>query len=175
MDKKPQLVAKENAVAELQELFAASQAEFLADYRGLTVAEVTELREQGRESGATYKVVKNTLLKRASNAQGITELDVLLEGPTAIAFTNDPVTTAKIFSDFAKEHKALEMKAGMLEGQFLAAEKISDLAKIPSKEVLLAKLLGSMQSPLTGFAGCCNSMLRNFVYALDQIRAKQEA
>ena len=63
----------------------------------------------------------------------------------------------------------------MLEGQFLAAEKISDLAKIPSKEVLLAKLLGSMQSPLTGFAGCCNSMLRNFVYALDQIRAKQEA
>lgn len=175
MDKKPQLVAKENAVAELQELFNNNQAEFLADYRGLTVSEVTLLRKQLRESGATYKVVKNTLLKRASNAQGITELDALLEGPTAIAFTNDPVGIAKIFSEFAKTHKALEMKAGMLEGQFLAANKIDDLAKIPPREVLLAKLLGSMQSPLTGFAGCCSAMLRNFVYALDQIRAQQEA
>ena len=173
MDKKPQMVEKENLVSELENLFSENDGVILADYRGLNVSEVTQLRSELRKAGVVYKVSKNTLLKRAANNKGIDMLDPYLEGPTAVAFAQDPVAMAKVLSDFAKEHKNLEMKAGLLSGQFLSAERVADLAKIPPREVLLAKLLGSMQSPLTGVAGCCNSMLRNFVYALDQIKEQK--
>lgn len=173
MDKKPQLVEKENVVAELESLLAENSGVILADYRGLNVSEVTKLRSELRQADVVYKVAKNTLMKRAAHGQGIDSLDAFLEGPTAVAFAKDPVAMAKVLTAFAKEHKNLEMKAGLLEGQFLNASKITELSKIPPKEVLLAKLLGSMQAPLSGFAGCCNSLLRNFVYGLDQIREQK--
>jgi len=173
VDKKPQLVEKESMVTELEGLLSENEGVILTDYRGLNVGEVTKLRAELRKADIVYKVAKNTLLKRAANNKGIDALDAFLEGPTAVAFSKDPVAMAKILTAFAKEHKNLEMKAGLLEGQLLSASKVSELAKIPPREVLLAKMLGSMQSPLYGFAGCCNSLLRNFVYGLDQVREQK--
>lgn len=164
MEKKPQLVAKENQVAELQAHIAESAGVVLADYRGLTVAEVTELRASLRKNEVGYKVAKNTLIKRAANNLEITDLDAHLEGPTAIAFAKDPITASKILVEFAEKHKALEIKAGLLDGKFVALEVINSLAKLPSREVLLGKMLGSMQSSLY-----------SFVRVIDQIREKQEA
>lgn len=164
MEKKPQLIAKENQVAELQSWISESSGVVLADYRGLTVSEVTELRANLRKSEVGYKVAKNTLIKRAANNLEITDLDNHLEGPTAIAFAKDPIAAAKILVEFAEKHKALEIKAGLLDGKFIGTDVITSLAKLPSREVLLAKMLGSMQSSLY-----------SFVRVIDQIREKQEA
>ena len=112
MEKKPQVIAKEQKVAELQELFANSQAVFLTDYRGISVAEDVKLRAKMREAGINYLVAKNTLIKIACNNYGSNELDSYLNGPTAIAFAEDPVAAAKILSDFVKESKKTQIKAG---------------------------------------------------------------
>ena len=111
MEKKPQVIAKEQKVAELQELFANSQAVFLTDYRGISVAEDVKLRAKMREAGINYLVAKNTLIKIACNNYGSNELDSYLNGPTAIAFAEDPVAAAKILSDFVKESKKTQIKA----------------------------------------------------------------
>lgn len=163
MDKKPQLIAKENEVQMLADNFANSEAVIIADYRGLTVSEVTALRNELRKAGVTYKVAKNTLIKRAANDNSITCLDSFLEGPTAIAFSADPVTLAKTMYDFSKAHSNLELKAGVVEGDLMEVADLEKLAKIPSREVLLAKFIGSLRSPLYGFA-----------YIMDQL-AKREA
>lgn len=163
MDKKPQFIAKENQVAELQQQIQESAGVVLADYRGLTVAEVTELRAKLRAENVIYKVAKNTLIKRAANNLEITDLDQYLEGPTAIAFSEDPVAVCRILAEFAETHKALELKAGLLDGKFMDAETINSLAKLPSREVLLGKMLGSMQSSLY-----------SFVRVIDAIREKKE-
>ena len=164
MEKKPQIVAKENKVAKLQERISASSGVVLTDYRGLTVAEDTELRANLRKAEVEYRVAKNTLIKRAANNLEITDLDSYLEGPTAIAFSGDPLAVSKILVEFADKHKALEIKAGLVDGKFADLAVITSLAKLPSREVLLAKLLGSMQSSLY-----------SFVRVIDQIREKKEA
>ena len=164
MDKKPQMIEKENKVAELQSWISESNGVVIADYRGLTVAEVTDLRTQLRNAEVGYKVAKNTLIKRAANNLDITELDSYLEGPTAIAYAQDPVALCKILVEFSEQHKALEVKAGYVDGQFADVAMITSLAKLPSREVLLGKLLGSMQSSLYGF-----------VRAIDAIKEKLEA
>ncbi len=163
MDKKPQLVEKENKVAELQSWIQESQGVILADYRGLTVAEVTDLRAQLRNADIGYRVAKNTLIKRAANNLEITDFDPYLEGPTAIAYAQDPVALCKILVEFSEKHKALEVKAGYVDGQFADVTMITSLAKLPSREVLLGRLLGSMQSSLYGF-----------VRAIDAIKTKLE-
>ena len=164
MDKKPQLVAKENQVAELQAWIGENAGIVLADYRGLTVAEDTELRAALRKGEIGYKVAKNTLIKRAANNLEINDLDSFLEGPTALAFAKDPIAVAKTLVEFAEKHKALEIKAGLLDGKFIDAAVITSLAKLPSREVLLGKMLGSMQSSLY-----------SFVRVIDQIREQKEA
>lgn len=173
MDKKPQLIKKEQEVSELRQIMDESAATILADYRGLNVTEVTELRSKLREAGVTYKVTKNTMIKLAANDLGITDLDSYLEGPTAIAFSPDPVAAAKILTEFAKTHKKLEIKAGLLDKQHVSVEGIKDLADLPSREVLLAKALGAMQSPMYGFAGSLAGIMRQFVYALDQVKEQK--
>lgn len=172
----PNIQAKEPVVKEIKEKLEASQGAVLTDYRGLDVAEVTELRNKLRDAGVEFKVVKNTLTRIAANQIGLEGLDPYLEGPTAIAFgLNDPVAPAKILSDFAKAHKDLEIKAGILEGRVIGIDGVKALADLPSREVLLAKVLGGMQAPMYGFAGVLQGTLRSLVYALNAVREKKAA
>ena len=163
MSKKPQMIEKENQVAQLQEWLKENAAVVLADYRGLTVAEDTELRNELRKNEIGYHVAKNTLIKRAANNLEITDLDEYLNGPTALAYAADPVAVTKILAKFAEEHKALELKAGLVDGKFVNADEIQALAKMPSREVLLGRFMGSIQSSLYGF-----------VRAVDAIKTKKE-
>lgn len=151
---------KKAIVEEIADKFTRSSSAILFDYRGLTVEEVTELRKQFREAGVDYKVYKNTLVKRALEKVGVEGLSDLMEGPNAIAFGfEDPITPAKIGSEFAKNHKALELKAGVVEGEFFDEEKVKELAAIPSRDVLLAKLLGSLKAPVSNFAYLIQAMI----------------
>ena len=144
---------KKAVVEEISKKLNDSASAILYDYRGLTVEEVTELRSKFREAGIDYKVYKNTLVRRAAEIAGMEELKEVLTGPNAIAFGyEDPVTPAKIGSEFAKDHKNLELKAGIVEGEFFGEEEVKELASIPSREVLIGKLLGSIKSPVANFA-----------------------
>jgi len=170
---KPQVIKKEEEISALSQHLTQSSIAVLTDYRGLDVAEVTELRSKLREAGVKYKVAKNTLIRLAAHELGIVDLDKYLEGPTAVAFSADPVAVAKILVEFAKTHNDLEIKSGLLDKKVVNAEDIRNLAKLPPREVLLGQVLGAMQSPMAGFAGSLAGVLRKFVYALDQIREQK--
>ena len=156
---------KEAKVAEIKEKLEKAQAVILADYQGLTVEEDTQLRKNLREAGIEYKVYKNTLVTLAAKELGIEGMDAFLEGPTSIAFGYDDVTApARILNDFANDHKKLELKAGVVNKEIYDKDKIVQLASIPSKEVLIAKLLGSIKAPLS-----------NLAYLINAIKEKKEA
>lgn len=163
MEKKPQLIAKENKVAELKEAISSANGVLLVDYRGLTVKEVTALRAQLRAANVHYEVAKNTLIKRAANELEISSLDSFLEGPTAIAFAEDALAMIKVISDFAKDHKALEVKAGLMDNEFIDVATIDALSKVPSREVLLTQLAVCFQAPM-----------RNLAVVVNQIKEKKE-
>ncbi len=140
---------KTAAVAEITEAFRASSAAVLTEYRGLTVAQLKELRRT-LSPNATYAVVKNTLTKIAARAAGVPDIEALLEGPSAVAFVSgDPVEVARGIRDFARAHPLLVVKGGVLEGKTLSAEEIRRLADLESREVLLAKLAGGLQASLS--------------------------
>jgi len=171
-----QLQKKTQAVSELKEKLSSASSAVLVDYRGLTVAEDTRLRTDLRGAGIQYKVVKNTLTKRAAGEVGIEGLDDYLEGPTAVAFGfDDPVAPAKILSKFAKDHKALEIKAGILEGKVLDLDQVKNLAELPSREELLAKVVGGFKGPLYGLVNVLQGNLRNLVYVMNAVREQKEA
>ena len=131
----------------------------VVDARGLTVAEDTQLRKQLREAGVSYKVYKNTLMKRAFEGTDFAQLDDVLEGPSAIAVAKEDATApARILSKFAKTASNLEIKAGVVEGTFYDAKGMAAVASVPSREELLSKLLGSLQSPITNFARVLNQI-----------------
>lgn len=131
----------------------------LVDYRGLTVAQDTELRKQLREAGVIYKVCKNTMMKRAFEGTDFAGLEEYLEGPSAMVVSKDDATApARIICKFAKTAEALEVKAGVVEGTVYDAAGITELSKIPSREELLSKLLGSLQSPITNLARVLNQI-----------------
>ena len=170
--------AKQATVAELKEKLTSAKGAVLVNYRGLTVAQDTKLRRQLREAGVEYRVVKNTMTRIAAQEAGLEGLDVYLEGPTAMAISaTDPVAPAKIIIDFVKEHKlqALEVKAGLVEGNVIDEKGVKALASLPSREVLIAKMLGSMQSPITGLVNVLQGSIRNLVYALDAVRQQKES
>jgi len=170
--------AKQAIVAELKEKLTGAKGAVLVNYRGLTVAQDTKLRRQLREAGVDYRVVKNTMTRIAAQEAGLEGLDVYLEGPTAMAISaTDPVAPAKIIIDFVKEHKlqALEVKAGLVEGNVIDEKGVKALASLPSREVLIAKMLGSMQSPITGLVNVLQGSIRNLVYALDAVRQQKES
>ncbi|CDE53249.1 MAG: 50S ribosomal protein L10 [Lachnospiraceae bacterium] len=140
-------------VAEISELLDGAQSAVLVDYRGLTVEQDTKLRKQLREAGITYKVYKNTMVNFAVKGTDFEGLSAHLEGPTAIAVSKDDATApARILYNFSKEAEALELKAGVVEGTYYDTEGIKVIATIPSRDELLAKFLGSIQSPITNFA-----------------------
>lgn len=144
---------KKQIVEEIAEKFKASQTSVVVDYRGLTVAEVTELRKQLREAGVEFKVYKNSLSRRAAEAAELAGLNEYLTGPNAIAFsTEDAIAPAKIINDFAKKHEALEIKAGVIEGNIATQEDVKALAELPSREGLLSMLLSVLQAPIRNLA-----------------------
>ena len=150
---------KEAKVAEIKEKLEKATSVVLSKYQGLTVEEDTVLRKNLREAGVEYKVYKNTLVTLAAKELGLEGIVEYLEGPVAIAFGYEDVTVAaRVLNDFAKDHKKLELKAGIVEGEVYDTDKIKQLATIPSKEVLIAKLLGSIKSPISSFARVINAI-----------------
>ena len=150
---------KKPIVEEISELLNGAATAVVVDYRGLTVAQDTELRKQLREAGVVYKVYKNTMIRFAGKGTAFEALEPNLEGPTAIAFgIEDETAPARILSKFAKTAPALEIKGGVVEGTFYDAEGMKAIAAVPSREELLSKLLGSMQSPITNFARVINQI-----------------
>ena len=144
---------KKPVVEEISELLNGAATAVVVDYRGLTVTEDTELRKQLREAGVVYKVYKNTMINFAIKDTEFADLAQHLEGPTAIAVCKDDATAAaRVLAKFAKTAEALEIKGGVVDGIYYDAVGIGQIASIPSREVLLSKLLGSMQSPVTNFA-----------------------
>ena len=144
---------KQPIVDEIKELLDGAKTAVLVDYRGLTVEEDTNLRKQLREAGVVYKVYKNTMVNFAIQGTEFESLAGHLEGPTAIAVSKDDATAAaRVLFNFSKEAEALELKAGVVEGTYYDAEAIKVIATIPSREVLISKLLGSIQSPIANFA-----------------------
>jgi len=166
--------AKAAAIAELTEKFRNSGVTVLTEYRGLTVAQMTQLRNTIREH-ASYAVVKNTLTKRAAAEAGVAGVQEHLQGPTAIAFvTGDPVAAAKALRDFAKANPALVIKAGVLDGKPLSPAEITKLADLESREVLLARLAGAMNASLTQAAFLFAAPLSQAARVVDALRAKVE-
>jgi large subunit ribosomal protein L10 len=150
---------KQPIVAEISELLNGAASAVAVDYRGLTVAQDTELRKQLREAGVTYKVYKNTLIRRAAEGTDFAALDPHLEGPTAIAVSKEDATApARILAEFAKKADKLEIKAGIVEGTYYDAKGMQAIAMIPSREVLLGRLFGSMQSPIANLARVLNQI-----------------
>lgn len=144
---------KQPIVSEIKELLDGAETAVVVDYRGLTVAQDTELRKKLREAGVSYKVYKNTLIRFAAKGTAFEALDPNLEGPTAIAVSKkDATAAARILAEFAKTAPALEIKGGVVEGVYYDAAGMAKVASIPSREILLGKLLGSIQSPITNFA-----------------------
>ena len=167
---------KQQVVAELHEKLLRAQAVFLADFRGMNVEKATDLRNELRKAAVEYKVVKNTLLDLASRDTDKEALSSHYAGPTAIALSyDDPVAAAKVLSRFAKEQQAtFKLKAGVLSGKLINVADIQALADLPSREVLLAKLLGTLQAPTANFVGVLAAVPGSFVRALNAIKTQKE-
>ncbi|TGA96848.1 50S ribosomal protein L10 [Sporolactobacillus shoreae] len=147
------LAEKKKIVDEIAGKLKESVATIVVNYRGLSVSEVTELRKQLREANVDYKVYKNTFARRAAEIAGVTSLDEALTGPTAVSFSKDDVIApAKVLYNFSKDHEALEIKAGVIEGKAASVDEIKALAELPSKETLLSMLANVLQAPIRNFA-----------------------
>ncbi|SFE41795.1 LSU ribosomal protein L10P [Lentibacillus persicus] len=155
---------KKQHVQDIADKFRNSQSTLLVDYRGLDVAEVSELRKQLREANVEFKVYKNTMTRRAVEAVELSDLTETLVGPTAVAFSQDDVIApAKILNNFAKEHEALEIKGGVIEGEIASLEQIKELADLPNYDGMVSMLLSVLQAPV-----------RNFAYAAQAIADQKE-
>lgn len=166
--------AKMQEVEEFSKVLQDASAVVLTDFTGLDVASVSELRTKCRAAGVHYRVIKNTLAKRAIAASNLESLATMLEGPNAWAIhATDQVTAAKILSEFAKSHQNLKIRGGLVDGRIVTVEQIQALAKLPGREVLLAQTLAAMQAPLAGFAGALTSLLRGFATAVDAYAKKR--
>lgn len=147
------LESKKAMVAKLAERLKGAQAGVLTDYRGLTVDQDTQLRNKLREAGVEYTVIKNSIIHFAAKEAGLEGLDEILTGPTALATSaDDVISPAKVLCDFAKENDLLEIKGGFVEGEIISIDEVKQYASIPSKEVLISKMLGSLQSPISKLA-----------------------
>ncbi|MGH7351894.1 MAG: 50S ribosomal protein L10 [Candidatus Methylomirabilales bacterium] len=167
--------ARIGEVERLEARLRNAKSLILTEYRGLTVAEITELRRALRGGSAEYRVIKNSLTQRAADALGIRGLAPYLVGPTAVAFTSgDPVAAAKILTAFSKRTPVLQVKAGLVDGRVLPREEILAMAELPPREVMVARLMGIMVAPLRGLGAVLSGSLRAMVVGLDQVRQKKE-
>lgn len=166
------LESKKAQVAEITEVLKNAATGVLVDYRGLTVDEDTKLRNQLREAGVNYFVVKNTLLRLAANQVGLEELDSMLHGPTALAVSEDPVAPAKILFDYAKQNDKMEIKTGFMDGKVMSMDELTTLAKTPSKETLIAKIMGSLNAPASNLVRLLNTIVEGGEEIADLIAKK---
>lgn len=167
---------KKVLVSEIKEKLIQSHSVVMADYRGMTVKELTELRALLRKQGVELKVVKNTLIKIAADETGVEGLDSYLVGSNMWAFSmEDAVAAAKVMREYAKTHPNLVVKGGILDNKAFDATKVAALADLPSREVLLAQLAGMLQSPIVGLVNVLQGPIRKMGYALEAVRASQEA
>jgi large subunit ribosomal protein L10 len=175
MPGKAVLQKKKEMVEQLVEKIKASKAVVLADYRGLTVEEDTNLRSELRKSGIEYRVVKNSIMRFAIKDTGFDELSKYLEGPTSVAFSkDDPVEPARILNMYSKKHENLELKAGIIEGLISDVSKLKVLAGLPSKEELIAKAIAGFGAPMYGIVNVLNANISGLAVALNQILEKKQ-
>jgi len=165
---------KEQLVQVLHDELGKSQAFFVTDYMGLTVEKITKLRRDIKGAGGSYQVVKNTLLRRASVGTPAKGIEQFFVGPTAVAIAKtDAVAVAKALVNFAKDNEQLEIQAGMLGERAITAADIQELSKMPPREVLLARMLGSLNAPVSNFVGVLAAIVRQLVYVLKAIENKK--
>jgi large subunit ribosomal protein L10 len=165
---------KEQLVSELTDKLKGASAVYYTDFTGLNVKRMTDLRRRFRKAGVEYVVIKNTLALRAVNESGLA--GERLRGPTGLVVGADPVTAAKILTDFARENdQRPDIKGGLLDGRQIGVDQVKALANLPSREQLLAELAGGLQAPLAGFVGALNGLLYMFAGALDALRTQRES
>ena len=169
------LVQKKQVVEDVSAVVGNSQAAIIAEYRGLTVEQMTALRREAHDNNVYVRVVKNTLLRRVVEDSDFSCLDAHFVGPLAFAASEDPVAVAKVLNKYAKEYDAFEIKAGAMSGKLLSEGDIKALAQLPSREELLAKLLGTMQAPVAKFVQTLNEVPTKFVRGLAAVRDSKEA
>ena len=170
------LQAKTQNIEEIKEKINNAQAVVLVDYRGLNVEQLTELRSLYRKAGVEYKVYKNTMMRFAFKDSGLEEFNEYLKGPSAVAFGyDDPVQVAKITSEFAKKNDKLEIKAGIVDGKVIDVSGVNSLADLPSREVLIAQVLGGFNAPIQGFANVLQGTIRSLATVLNAIAEEKTA
>ncbi len=167
---------RQTMVETLTEEFARSTNLYVTDFTGLDVGKMTELRRRLRTAGVRYVVVKNTLAQRALAAQDISALDEHLTGPTGLVLAGeDPVTAAKVLTDFAREHEKPAIRIGLVDGLPVTPEQVRRLASLPPKDVLLSQLAGTLQAPMAQLAGVMNGFLTQMIGALEALKAQRGA
>ena len=165
---------KTQVIERLTEKLRAGSA-VLVDYQGMDVARTTDLRRRSRDSGVEFVVAKNTLTKRAADAAGVEGLQEFLTGPTALAFSEDPVASAKLMAEFADQVESFALKGGLLEGgRVLDEAEVVALSKLPGREQLIAQIVGGISSPLTSFVTVLNNTVQGLVVALGQIAEQKQ-
>lgn len=174
--KEKTLQVKSQNVEEIKEKISKAQSVVLVDYRGLNVEQLTELRSQYRKAGVDYKVYKNTMMRLAFKDLGLEDFNEFLKGPSAVAFGyNDPVGAAKITAEFAKTNTKLEIKAGIVDGKVIDVAGVNSLASLPSREVLVAQVLGGLNAPIQGFANVLQGTIRSLAIVLNAIAEEKVA
>jgi large subunit ribosomal protein L10 len=168
---------KEQIVSEVVEKVARSKGLFFTDFSGLTVEQATELRREFRKSGVDYRVVKNTLARKAlEEVSGYDGVYDILVGPTGIAFAyDDPIAPAKVIKKFRDKYDKLQLKKAIMENTVYAGTQLAQLAALPSRGEMIASMLGSLNAPITGVVGCIGAVMRDLVNVLDQIEKKKAA
>ncbi|MDI6736678.1 MAG: 50S ribosomal protein L10 [bacterium] len=171
---RPAIIKKEKQVNELKEKLTKISSAIVMDFRGLTVKEMTDLRRQLKTANIDYKIIKNNLMFRAVNESDLKALHPYLQGPTAVAFgLDDPTVPVKILINFIKEYKKLEIKAGIIQGRVFNAEELTQISKLPSKEILLAQFIGGIQAPLAGLVNVLSGTIRGLLNVLKAIEEKK--
>ncbi len=165
---------KIDAVDEFRSRLQGHMLTVATQYQGITVEQVTQLRSKLREQNIEFKVYKNTLVKRVLDELNLSAADAFISGPTAWAFSNDPVAPSKIFKEVSKDVKVLVTNGGILEGRVISKAQVEALATMPPREVLLSQVVGTIAAPLQNLLGVLNAMPRNLVNVLDQIRKQKE-
>jgi len=167
---------KEELVESLRKDFQEYETAIAVDYRGLDVAEITDLRNRLREESCSFRVVKNTLSIIASEGTDYESIKEHFQGPTALAFTRDnPVSLAKILTEYAKEHKSFEVKLGLQKGKIISVENIREVAKLPSREILIGQLVGLIQAPVRNVVSMIQAPCRSLVTVLKAVAEKKES
>lgn len=167
---------KSQQLSEITEKFSRSKAVVFTEYKGLTVAEISELRKVLREAGTEYKVVKNTLIEIAAKGTSIESAKDSFSGPTGIAFGfEDPIAATKKVLEFSQKNEKFKIKSGVIEGRLCSVDEIKTIAKLPPRNVLLSMMAGAFQAPASKLAGALNATLSQFVYALKALEARKSA